>query len=146
MRGQLRVVEGLHSVEFAERSREVPETHLVDVPQSFRGRRVASTFCSHRHSFHVFLNVVGRDVGELHDKAFRARRSGLLKRDVAPQRRFDREALSLPDVIGDEIFALLTGLGSDLWRNVPVVALVELGSSVVDVEMIDTEIAEGKGS
>lgn len=31
-------------------------------------------------------------------------------------------------------------LGSDLWRNVPVVALVEFGSSVVDVEMIDTEI------
>ena len=62
------------------------------------------------------------------------------------RRGFDREALCLGDVISNEIFALPIGLGSDLWRDVPVVALVELGSSVVDVEMIDTEIAEGKGS
>src|SRR6266568_2462734 len=117
---------------------------MVRLTKNFAGRRMAAGISS-------TSNTLDRQTGALHShinhdehKTSGTGSVRLPEGDVSPQGCFNGKALSVADVFYDELFARSVCLLPDLGRNVDVAAAVQVGSYVVDVEIINAKIYKGK--
>jgi hypothetical protein len=97
-------------------------------------------------SFHVRFQPLDTEVPHFKNEPLRFRPRGLLERYFSPKSCFDREALSGPDVVGNEFLALSVRLSADLTRDVPVGAFIEFRRPVIDIEGVDATFSYGERS
>ena len=100
--------------------------------------------CPSGHPCDVVLDPIQCDIDHFEPESIVAGQTRLLKRSLCPQRCLHCEALFLLDMRQDKMLALPGGLYPNLRRNALVRATVQRSGAIVNIEVVDSGLGDGK--